>query len=83
MSEAEVRFGYRCVRCGTTIGVQVQMGSGSSNCPTCGGLMLPATGPDAPESLSNYTCPNCRSHFGLAVSMQPMTGCPQCGHPIK
>ena len=82
MSEANVRFGYQCLRCGTVIGVQVQMGQGEPTCPTCGGPMTPATGPKAPESLANYVCPNCHSAFGLAVSLQPITACPQCGHPI-
>ena len=82
MSEADVKFGYRCARCGTTIGVSVSVGAGGSNCPSCGGPMVPATGPDAPESLANYRCPNCNSQFGLVVSTGPISACPECGHPI-
>jgi DNA-directed RNA polymerase subunit RPC12/RpoP len=83
MSDANVKFGYRCLLCGTTIGVWVQMGQEGSACPTCGGPMVPATGPTAPESLANYVCPNCHSAFGLVVSLEPITACPQCGHPIN
>ena len=80
MSESSVSFGWRCPRCGTTIGVRV---GGGTNCPECGTPMVPASGPDAPESLADYVCPNCHSAFGLVVSGGPITACPQCGHPIK
>ena len=83
MSEVSVSFGYRCPRCGSIVGVAVQMGQAKPACPTCGGPMVPATGPGAPESLTNYECPNCHSVFGLMVSLGPITACPNCGHPVN
>ncbi len=84
MSEANVSFGYRCTRCGSTFGALVQVGQAERDCPRCGGPLVPATGPTAPESLANYTCPKCHSTFGLIVSPGgPITACPNCGHPIN
>lgn len=77
---SNVSFGMQCPSCGTTIGVQV---GGGSTCPNCGTPMVPASGPNAPESLVNYVCKKCDSAFGLTVGTGPITACPQCGAPIK
>ena len=80
MSDMSVWFGTACPRCGTTVGVQV---GGGSTCPDCGAKMVPAEQPNAPESLTNYLCPNCRSYFGHLLSPGPIDKCPDCGHPIQ
>jgi len=77
---ADVSFGMRCPKCNTAIGVKV---GGGTKCPNCGAEMVPATGPNAPESLANYQCPKCGSAVGLRVSTGPITSCPDCGHPIE
>ena len=80
MSDISASFGYQCPRDGSKVGVSV--GSGIPKCPSCGEQMVPATGPDAPESLANYTCSKCNSSFGLMVSTGRITECPNCREPI-
>jgi hypothetical protein len=79
MASMNVSFGQYCPRCRSITGVLVGGGSG---CPDCGGPLVAASGPTAPESLANFQCPNCGNATGLLVSGGPITACPDCGHPI-
>lgn len=80
MSNISASFGYECPRDGSR--VLLSLGSGIPKCPSCGAQMVPATGPNAPESMANYTCSKCNSRFLLMLEAGPITECPQCGHPI-
>lgn len=78
---AQVFYGHRCPRCGTTIDVDASVtigGSPKNNpvCPTCGADMVP--NPNARGTTLNAYCRKCNSMSGMVNS----DVCPDCGEPF-
>lgn len=72
--EANVYFGYKCPKCGSTVGVGTTVGvSENLPCPTCATPMVPD--PKGQASAANVYCPRCKIAVGLANSDR----CPDCG----
>ena len=68
-------FGFKCPRCGSTVGVGIVPTNEEPKCPSCGTEMEP--NPEAQGAAANVYCPACSIAVGLVTSDR----CPQCGGP--
>jgi DNA-directed RNA polymerase subunit RPC12/RpoP len=76
---ANVSFGVRCSRCGSSFGVAASVSTGArGNCLRCGGVLI---ADEQWSNISNFTCAKC----GTTVGHMTTNGdakCPGCGAKI-
>jgi rRNA maturation endonuclease Nob1 len=78
---AQVFYGYKCPKCGSTVDVNASVMVGGSPrskpaCPSCGADMEPNLA--AKGTTLNAHCRKCNSVFGVISS----NVCPTCGEPF-